>query len=157
MPFVNVLAPVHLARGLREHGFQMLEEARLVAALLQPAEVDAAAQEAFLCAAVLDQCRKKCLCAIKWSNLYVITSGRVAAEDQAETDRLWQAIVGNGGQARACGWCKDQWGLSWQITPRALTEALADPDRAAAKRAFDAMMGMVRIDIAGIERVRRGL
>ena len=97
---------------------------------------------------------KKCPCAIKYSNLYVITSGRVAAEDQVETDRLWQAIVGNGGQASACGWCKDKWGLSWQITPRVLAEALADPDRAAAKRVFDAMMGMVKIDIAGIEEVK---
>lgn len=104
----------------------------------------------------MDQCRNKCSCAIKWSNLYVITSGRVATEDQAETDRLWQAIVGNGGQASACGWCKDQWGLSWQITPRGLTEALADPDRAAAKRVFDAMMGRVKIDIAGLEVARWG-
>ncbi len=83
-------------------------------------------------------------------------SFQVATEDQAETDRLWQAIVGNGGQASACGWCKDKWGLSWQITPRVLTEALADPDRVAAKRVFDAMMGMVKIDIAGIEKARRG-
>lgn len=82
-------------------------------------------------------------------------SFQVATEDQAETDRLWQAIVGNGGQASACGWCKDKWGLSWQITPRVLTEALADPDRAAAKRVFDAMMGMVKIDIAGIEKAWR--
>ncbi|WP_199225910.1 VOC family protein [Chromobacterium sp. Panama] len=156
MPFVNVLKHVHLARGLREHGFQSVEEANSVAALFRLAEVDVAAQEDFLCAAVLDQCRNKCPCAIKWSNLYVITSGRVAAEDQAETDRLWQAIVGNGGQASACGWCKDKWGLSWQITPRVLTEALADPDRAAAKRVFDAMMGMVKIDITGIEKARRG-
>ncbi|NHR07320.1 VOC family protein [Chromobacterium haemolyticum] len=83
-------------------------------------------------------------------------SFQVTTEDQAETDRLWQAIVCNGGQASACGWCKDKWGLSWQITPRALTEALADPDRAAAKRVFDAMMGVVKIDIAGIEKARRG-
>ncbi len=67
-----------------------------------------------------------------------------------ETDRLWNAIVGNGGQESACGWCKDKWGLSWQITPRALTDAIADPDRAAAKRAFEAMMGMGKIDIAAI-------
>ena len=80
----------------------------------------------------------------------------MATRDQAETDRLWDAIVGNGGQESACGWCKDRWGLSWQITPRALTEAIADPDRAAAKRAFEAMMGMRRIDIAAIEAARRG-
>ena len=83
-------------------------------------------------------------------------SFQVATEDQAETDRLWQAIVGNGGQESACGWCKDRWGLSWQITPRALTEGMADPDRAAAKRVFEAMMEMGRIDIAKIEAARRG-
>jgi 2-polyprenyl-6-hydroxyphenyl methylase/3-demethylubiquinone-9 3-methyltransferase len=83
-------------------------------------------------------------------------SFQVATQDQAETDRLWDAIVGNGGQASACGWCKDKWGLSWQITPRALTEAITDPDRAAAKRAFDAMMEMGKIDIATIEAARRG-
>ena len=69
-------------------------------------------------------------------------SFQVATDDQAETDRLWNAVVGNGGQESACGWCKDKWGLSWQITPRALTAAIADPDRAAAKRAFEAMMQM---------------
>jgi predicted 3-demethylubiquinone-9 3-methyltransferase (glyoxalase superfamily) len=83
-------------------------------------------------------------------------SFQVATDDQAETDRLWNAIVGNGGQASACGWCKDKWGLSWQITPRALTAAIADPNRAAAKRAFEAMMGMGKIDIAAIEAARRG-
>ncbi len=83
-------------------------------------------------------------------------SFQVATEDQAETDRLWNAIVGNGGQASACGWCKDKWGLSWQITPRALSEAITDPDRAAAKRVFDAMMRMGKIDIATIEAARRG-
>ena len=71
-------------------------------------------------------------------------SFQIATDDQAETDRLWNAIVGNGGQESACGWCKDKWGLSWQITPRALTDAIIDPDRAAAKRAFDAMMEMRR-------------
>ena len=80
----------------------------------------------------------------------------VATDDQAETDRLWNAIVGNGGQESACGWCRDRWGLSWQITPRALTDALADPDRALAKRVFDAMMTMRKIDIATIEAARRG-
>ncbi len=83
-------------------------------------------------------------------------SFQVATDDQAETDRYWNAIVGNGGEESACGWCKDKWGLSWQITPRALTEAFRDPDRAAAKRAFDAMMTMRKIDIAAIEAARRG-
>jgi len=83
-------------------------------------------------------------------------SFQVATEDQAETDRYWNAIVGNGGQESACGWCKDKWGLSWQITPIALTRAITDPDRAAAKRAFDAMMEMRKIDIAAIEAARRG-
>ncbi len=83
-------------------------------------------------------------------------SFQVATEDQAETDRLWDAIVGNGGEESACGWCKDRWGLSWQITPRVLSEAIVDPDRAAARRAFEAMMGMRRIDIATIEAARHG-
>ena len=83
-------------------------------------------------------------------------SFQIATDDQAETDRLWNAIVGNGGQESDCGWCKDRWGLSWQITPRALTEAFRDPDRVAAKRAFDAMMTMRKIDIAAIEAARRG-
>jgi len=83
-------------------------------------------------------------------------SFQISTEDQAETDRLWNAIVGNGGQESACGWCKDKWGLSWQITPRALMEAIADPDPAAAKRAFEAMMQMGKIDIAAIEAARRG-
>ncbi len=80
----------------------------------------------------------------------------IATEDQAETDRLWNAIVSNGGQESACGWCKDRWGLSWQITPRVLLDAVCDPDRAAAKRAFDAMMTMRKIDVATIEAARRG-
>ncbi|TWI04638.1 2-polyprenyl-6-hydroxyphenyl methylase/3-demethylubiquinone-9 3-methyltransferase [Luteimonas cucumeris] len=83
-------------------------------------------------------------------------SFQVATDDQEETDRLWNAIVGNGGKESECGWCKDKWGVSWQITPRALTEAYKDPDRAAAKRAFDAMMTMRKIDIARIEAARRG-
>ena len=83
-------------------------------------------------------------------------SFQIATDDQAETDRLWNAIVGNGGEESACGWCKDKWGLSWQITPRILIAALSDPDRAAAKRAFDAMMTMKKIDIATIEAARRG-
>ena len=83
-------------------------------------------------------------------------SFQIATDDQAETDRLWNAIVGNDGQESACGWCKDKWGLNWQITPRALIAAISDPDRAAAKRAFDAMMTMRKIDIAGIEAARRG-
>jgi hypothetical protein len=80
----------------------------------------------------------------------------ITTEDQAETDRYWNAIVGNGGEESACGWCKDKWGVSWQITPVALTNAITDPDPAAAKRAFDAMMEMKRIDIAVIEAARRG-
>lgn len=83
-------------------------------------------------------------------------SFQIATDDQAETDRLWNAIIDNGGEASACGWCKDKWGLSWQITPRALTAAINDPDRAAARRAFNAMMEMGKIDIAGIEAARRG-
>ena len=83
-------------------------------------------------------------------------SFQIATDDQAETDRLWQAILDHGGQPSACGWCKDKWGLSWQITPRALTEGLADPDPAAARRVFVAMMDMVKIDIAAIEAARRG-
>ena len=83
-------------------------------------------------------------------------SFQVATEDQAETDRLWNAIVGHGGQESRCGWCKDRWGLSWQIVPSALMAALRDPDRAAAQRAFAAMMTMKKIDIAAIEAARRG-
>jgi len=83
-------------------------------------------------------------------------SFQIVTESQAETDRYWNAIVGNGGAESACGWCKDKWGLSWQITPRALVDAINDPDRAAAKRAFDAMMEMRKIDIAKIEAARRG-
>ena len=83
-------------------------------------------------------------------------SFQVATVDQAETDRYWNAIVGNGGQASACGWCKDRWGLSWQITPIALTRAYTSSDRAAAKRAFDAMMSMGKIDVAAIEAAVRG-
>ncbi|WP_417661144.1 VOC family protein [Pseudomonas sp.] len=83
-------------------------------------------------------------------------SFQVATDDQAETDRLWNAIVGNGGQENVCGWCKDKWGLSWQITPRVLSEAIANPDPAAAKRAFEAMMHMTKIDIAKIEAALAG-
>jgi 2-polyprenyl-6-hydroxyphenyl methylase/3-demethylubiquinone-9 3-methyltransferase len=83
-------------------------------------------------------------------------SFQVATVDQAETDRYWDAIVGNGGQESACGWCKDKWGVSWQITPIVLSEGVTDPDPAVAKRVFDAMMTMHRIDIAAIEAARRG-
>lgn len=83
-------------------------------------------------------------------------SFQVATEDQGETDRYWNAIVGNGGEESQCGWCKDKWGISWQITPVALTKAFTSPDRAAAKRAFDAMMTMRKIDIAKIEAAFRG-
>src|SRR3569623_1413436 len=82
-------------------------------------------------------------------------SFQIATDDQAETDRLWHAIVDNGGQESACGWCKDKWGLSWQITPRVLKEAMA-AGGAEAKRAFDAMMDMKKIDVAKIEAARRG-
>ena len=82
-------------------------------------------------------------------------SFQVATDDQAETDRLWNAIVNNGGEQSACGWCKDKWGLSWQITPRTLTEALA-AGGAEAKRAFEAMMTMGKIDVAAIDAARRG-
>ncbi len=83
-------------------------------------------------------------------------SFQIATDDQAETDRLWYAIVGNGGQASECGWCKDRWGLSWQITPRVLTDGIADPDPAVAKRVFEAMMTMGKIDVAKIEAARKG-
>lgn len=83
-------------------------------------------------------------------------SFQIATGDQEETDRLWNAIVSNGGQESACGWCKDRWGLSWQITPRALSDGMADPDPAARKRVFEAMMQMGKIDIATIEAARRG-
>ena len=82
-------------------------------------------------------------------------SFQIATDDQEETDRYWNAIVGNGGQEIQCGWCKDKWGISWQITPRVLTEALAVGGDEA-KRAFEAMMGMKKIDIAAIKAARRG-
>ncbi|AVE04072.1 hypothetical protein CYL20_05775 [Pseudomonas palleroniana] len=83
-------------------------------------------------------------------------SFQVATEDQAETDRYWHAIIDNGGQASACGWCKDKWGVSWQITPRVLSAAISHPDPATAKRAFDAMMSMTKIDVAAIEAAVAG-
>lgn len=82
-------------------------------------------------------------------------SFQIATDDQAETDRLWNAIIGNGGAPSACGWCKDKWGISWQITPRALTEGMA-AGGAEARRVFDAMMTMTKIDVAAIEAARRG-
>ncbi len=84
-------------------------------------------------------------------------SFQIATDSQEETDRYWNAIVGNGGEESACGWCKDRWGFSWQITPRALLRANSNPDRAAAKRAFEAMMTMRKIDIARIEAAERGV
>ena len=81
---------------------------------------------------------------------------QVHTDDQAETDRLWNAVVGNGGSESMCGWCKDKWGLSWQITPRALTQWMADPDPDARRRVFQAMMTMKKIDIAAIEAARAG-
>jgi predicted 3-demethylubiquinone-9 3-methyltransferase (glyoxalase superfamily) len=82
-------------------------------------------------------------------------SFQIATDDQEETDRYWNAIIGNGGQASACGWCKDKWGLNWQITPRTLTEAMAAGGEEA-KRAFAAMMTMTKIDVAAIDAARRG-
>jgi len=82
-------------------------------------------------------------------------SFQIATDDQEETDRYWNAIVGNGGQESACGWCKDKWGINWQITPRVLTEAMAAGGEEA-KRAFDAMMDMKKVDVAKIEKARRG-
>lgn len=82
-------------------------------------------------------------------------SFQIATEDQAETDRYWNAIVGNGGQTSQCGWCKDRWGVSWQITPRVLTDALAAGGEEA-RRAFDAMMGMKKINVAAIASARQG-
>ncbi|MGA9026634.1 MAG: VOC family protein [Steroidobacteraceae bacterium] len=83
-------------------------------------------------------------------------SFQIATDDQGETDRLWNAIVNNGGEEGQCGWCKDRWGVSWQVTPRTLIAAISDRDPAAAKRAFEAMMRMKKIDIAAIEAARRG-
>ncbi|MEN7530171.1 VOC family protein [Cupriavidus sp. 2SB] len=83
-------------------------------------------------------------------------SFQIATDDQEETDRLWHAIVNNGGQESDCGWCKDRWGLSWQISPRVLTDAVMGSDKAAAKRAFNAMMTMKKIDVAKIEAAVRG-
>ncbi len=83
-------------------------------------------------------------------------SFQIYTEDQAETDRYWNAIVGNGGAESECGWCKDRWGFSWQITPRALMDGMADKDPATAKRVMDAMLTMKKIDVAKIEAARRG-
>lgn len=83
-------------------------------------------------------------------------SFQVATDDQAETDRYWNAIIDNGGQASACGWCKDKWGVSWQITPRVLSAAVTHADPAIAKRAFEAMMTMTKIDVAAIEAAVAG-
>lgn len=83
-------------------------------------------------------------------------SFQIATDTQVETDRLWDAIVNNGGEASVCGWCRDRWGISWQITPRVLTDAYQSPDRAAAKRAFEAMMNMGKINITAIEAAVRG-
>jgi predicted 3-demethylubiquinone-9 3-methyltransferase (glyoxalase superfamily) len=83
-------------------------------------------------------------------------SFQIATDNQEETDRYWNAIVGNGGTESACGWCRDRWGLSWQITPRVLLDATTSTDHAAAKRAFEAMMTMKKIDVAAIEAAVRG-
>lgn len=83
-------------------------------------------------------------------------SFQVHTDTQEETDRLWNAIVGKGGAESMCGWCKDKWGISWQITPRALTDVMTSGDKAAAKRAFEAMMSMKKIDVATIEAAIKG-
>ena len=83
-------------------------------------------------------------------------SFQIATEDQAETDRLWNAIVDNGGHANVCGWCRDRWGIAWQITPRVLSEAIASADPGVSRRAFAAMMTMGKIDVAAIEAAVRG-
>jgi predicted 3-demethylubiquinone-9 3-methyltransferase (glyoxalase superfamily) len=83
-------------------------------------------------------------------------SFQVTTLDQAETDRYWNAIVGNGGQESQCGWCRDKWGVSWQITPKALTDGMSDPDEAARKRVFAAMMKMKKIDVGAINAARKG-
>ena len=83
-------------------------------------------------------------------------SFQVATDTQEATDRLWNTIISNGGEASQCGWCRDKWGISWQITPRVLIDAISNPDQAAAKRAFEAMMAMQKIDIAAIESALRG-
>jgi len=83
-------------------------------------------------------------------------SFQIITEDQEETDRYWNAIVGNGGQESMCGWCKDRWGVSWQITPRLLAENMSNPDREAARRVFEAMMTMKKIDIAALEAALKG-
>jgi len=83
-------------------------------------------------------------------------SFQIITEDQEETDRYWNAIVSNGGQESMCGWCKDKWGVSWQITPRILVENFENPDREAARRVFEAMMSMKKIDIAALETARKG-
>ncbi len=83
-------------------------------------------------------------------------SFQVLTDDQAETDRYWNAIVGNGGAESQCGWCKDKWGISWQITPTVLTEGMSDPDPAVRKRVFAAMMAMKKIDVAAISAARKG-
>lgn len=83
-------------------------------------------------------------------------SFQISTKDQEETDRYWNAIVNNGGKESDCGWCKDKWGLSWQITPQVLTEAVTSSDPGVAKRAFDAMMKMQKIDVATIEAAVRG-
>lgn len=84
-------------------------------------------------------------------------SFQVATEDQTETDLYWNAIVDNGGQESHCGWCKDKWGVSWQITPRMLTDAFKSPDRELSKRAFNAMLGMNKIDIAALQKAIQGV
>jgi predicted 3-demethylubiquinone-9 3-methyltransferase (glyoxalase superfamily) len=91
-----------------------------------------------------------------WTSHNGSFSFQVATKDQAETDHYWNAIVGNGGEESQCGWCKDKWGVSWQITPTVLIKAMTGTDTAAAKRVFEAMMTMGKIDVAAIEAAWRG-
>lgn len=86
-----------------------------------------------------------------------VFSSQVATDDQAETDRLWRAIVNSGGQESVCGWCKDKWGLSWQISPRVLTATITASEPATAKRAFESMTGMGKIGVAAVEAARRSM
>lgn len=88
--------------------------------------------------------------------LWYEKDAEVATRDQEETDRYWNAIVGNGGEESQCGWRRDRWGVSWQITPKVLIETVSGPDRAAATRVFEAMMKMRKIDVAALERAKRG-
>jgi len=105
---------------------------------------------------VLHGCEFCLLCVLTHDTPKVVSNLWGSVHNQEETDRLWHAIIDNGGQASACGWCKDKWGLSWQISPRVLVDAVTSTDPAVAKRAFEAMMTMTKIDIAAIEAAIAG-